>query len=102
MESSSLQMAVAVLTGVALGLFFFGGLRLTVNWLKTTERPLLVAMTSFVVRLAIATAGFVFVGSGRWERYAAALIGFFLMRIVLLRFWGPTRYQPPPAKEEEE
>jgi len=100
MQSSALQLCVAALAGVALGLFFFGGLRLTVHWLGSSQRPLVLALGSFVLRLVVATAGFVVVGSGRWERYAAALIGFVAIRIVLLRIWGPTRRPAPPGKEQ--
>lgn len=100
MQSSALQLCVAALAGVALGAFFFGGLRLTVHWLESTQRPLALALASFVLRLVVATAGFVVVGSGRWERYAAALLGFVAIRMVLLRIWGPTRRPAPPGKEQ--
>ena len=100
MDSSALDLGVTALAGLALGTFFFGGLRLTVHWLESSQRPLLLALASFVLRLVVATAGFVVVGSGRWERYAAALLGFFVIRLVLLRLWGPTRYRTAPGKEQ--
>jgi len=100
MQSSALQLCVAALAGIALGLFFFGGLRLTVHWLESSPRPLVLALASFVLRLVVATAGFFVVGSGRWERYAAALAGFVAIRIVLLRLWGPTPRPAPPGKEQ--
>ena len=100
MQSSVLQLWVAALAGLALGLFFFGGLRLTVYWIESSQRPLALALGSFVLRLVVATAGFVVVGSGRWERYAAALVGFVVIRLVLLRIWGPTPRPAPPGKEQ--
>lgn len=100
MHSSALDLGVTALAGLALGLFFFGGLRLTVHWLESSQRPLVLALASFVLRLVVATAGFVVVGSGRWERYAAALVGFVVIRLVLLRIWGPTRRPAPSGKEQ--
>ena len=93
-QSSVLQLAAAFAAGAGLGLFFFGGLRLTIEWLKSAGNPLLLAMMSYAIRLAVAVAGFVWVGKDQWERYVVALMGFLAIRLILARILGPVRYEP--------
>jgi F1F0 ATPase subunit 2 len=59
-----LPVALALLAGVALGLFYFGGLWLTVQRVTTSQRPELLALGSFVLRMAVTLAGFL-LGHGR-------------------------------------
>jgi F1F0 ATPase subunit 2 len=91
-----LPVALALLAGVALGLFYFGGLWLTVQRVTTSQRPELLTLGSFVLRMAVTLAGFYWVMDGRWERLVACLAGFFVMRSLLVRRWKP---QPAGAGE---
>ena len=71
--------------GVALGLFYFGTLWLTLLYLSKTQRPVLVAVGGFFVRMAITLLGFYLIMEGHWERLLIALGGFILARIFLTR-----------------
>jgi F1F0 ATPase subunit 2 len=86
-ELYSLVGALAV--GVGLGLFYFGGLWLTVRAVPTAHRPALLTLGSFLARLGMTLFGFYLIMGGRWERLLVALLGFILMRAILVRHWRP-------------
>ena len=94
-----LPIALALPAGAALGVLFFGGLRLTVRALRETKHPLAVALVSLYVRIAVTGFGFYLVAGGHWERLVVALAGFLVARRILLRRWGPARGCPAPAGE---
>lgn len=85
MNSFGLQLCMPVLAGMALGLFFFGGLWVTVRRITYSKRPALFLFGSFVVRLLVTLCGFYFVMGGSWERLLACLSGFLVARFVLTR-----------------
>lgn len=85
MNSFGLQLCIVVLAGLALGLFYFGGLWLTVRRITCSKRPALLMFGSFVIRMLVTLCGFYFVMDGRWERLLACLSGFLATRIVLTR-----------------
>jgi F1F0 ATPase subunit 2 len=76
----------ALAVGTAIGLFFFGGLRLTVQMLPRASRPWLWAALSFTVRSAAAVAGFYWIAGERWLAWVACLLGFLLSRTVVVGF----------------
>jgi F1F0 ATPase subunit 2 len=88
------RLAIPLLAGVGLGLFYFGGLWLTLQRIATTRQPGLLAMGSFLIRTVVAVAGFYLVADGRWERLVVALAGFLLARTVLTRRWRPQFEKP--------
>ncbi len=75
----------AVATGFALGAIYFGGLWLTVRGVPTMQQPALWFLVSFVLRMSVVLAGFYFVMGGRWERLVACMVGFLLVRMLLIR-----------------
>ncbi|MFO7568333.1 MAG: ATP synthase subunit I [Smithellaceae bacterium] len=79
---------LALAAGMALGAFYFTALWRTVRRLSDTSSPLRLLVGSFIFRAAIVLTGFYFVMDGHWERLAAALIGFVLMRKILERRFG--------------
>jgi F1F0 ATPase subunit 2 len=83
------QMLIAAVTGVLLGLFYYGGLWWTVQQLQTNSRPALLFAASFLVRTAVVVAGFLLVSQGDWLLIVVALVPFILVRMVLTRRWGP-------------
>lgn len=91
--NEALPLLLAGAMGMALGLFFFGGLFLTIRRLPTTRRPVALTLGSLVARMAVALAGFYLVGAGRWERLLACLAGFVIMRFIVVRWVGS---QPAP------
>lgn len=92
----------ALLAGAGLGLFYFGGLWLTVNQLLRASlradahsvtkisHPGALFLLSFIVRTAITLLGFYLVMGSRWERAAPLVIGFLLARLITVRYWGIT------------
>ncbi|RIK40566.1 MAG: ATPase F0F1 [Chloroflexi bacterium] len=83
-----LVLAWALLAGAGIGLFYFGGLWWTANQLTRTNRPGLLFMASFVGRTGLSVLGFYLVMGDRWERAAAAVVGFLLARLLTVRYWG--------------
>jgi F1F0 ATPase subunit 2 len=88
LSSSPLQLVLSLAGGLALGAFFFGGLHLTVRHLATSRHPVVLALSSLLCRMAVTCAGFLWIGGDRWERYVAALLGFLVTRIIMLRAIG--------------
>ncbi len=80
------SLALALLAGAALGGFFFGGLWLTVRKMESTRNPTLLLLGSFLGRTLITLAGFFLIAGGRWERLMVAVVGFVIVRLVLVRF----------------
>jgi F1F0 ATPase subunit 2 len=89
------SLALPLLAGVALGLFFFGGLWWTVRKGTTAANPALWFLGSFLLRTCVALGGFYAVGAGDWRRLLAALVGFVLARLLL------TRFSPAPLSSQE-
>ena len=95
------RILVAGVAGVILGVIYFGGLWWTVRRLQAVPYPMAFFLASFILRVGVALAGFFFVTTYRWDleglartppalsRLAAALVGFILVRVVLLRLLGP-------------
>jgi F1F0 ATPase subunit 2 len=84
-----LGVALSLISGTVLGLFYFGGLWLTVKRLPKSSQPGLLTVTSFFVRTGIVILGFYYVMEGGMERLLAALVGFLIIRIFLVRLIGP-------------
>ena len=84
-----LPLMVALAAGIGLGLFYFGGLWLTVRQLPTARRPALLSLCSFFGRLGVVLFGFYLVMDSHWERLLVCLSGFLGIRIILVRLWGP-------------
>ncbi len=78
-------MFLALMAGMGLSAFYFGGLWLTVRRLPQSARPVLLTLGSFYGRMAVVLAGFYLVMGGHWERLAVSVIGFLLIRTVCVR-----------------
>jgi F1F0 ATPase subunit 2 len=90
-----LRLTLPLAAGVVLGIFYFGGLWLTVRKLPGACRPVLLSLSSFFARLAVVLVGFYFVMSGRWERLLVCLVGFLCVRFAAVRLWGSERCDHP-------
>lgn len=80
-----LNLVSALVAGFFLGAFFFGGLWWTVQKGLSSKRPALWFFGSLLLRTSTAVAGFYFASGGHWERLLICLLGFFIMRRVVLR-----------------
>ncbi|MBM4070176.1 MAG: ATP synthase subunit I [Planctomycetes bacterium] len=100
--SEGLPLILAGVAGLLLGLFYFGGLWLTIRWLPATRCPALLTLGSLVGRMAVTLAGFYAIMAGRWERLLACLAGFVLMRFVVLACLRPEDAPPLPPQQGQE
>lgn len=74
-----------LLTGIALGLFFYQGLWWTTKKGLTAKRPALWFLGSNIIRTGTVLTGFYLVSAGQWQRMVICLLGFVLARLIL--FW---------------
>jgi F1F0 ATPase subunit 2 len=81
---TSILIALALLSGILLGVIFFGGLWWTVRRGLLSPVPAMWFSASSLIRTAVALAGFYVVSCGEWRRLLACLLGFFLARIVVM------------------
>lgn len=83
------SLALAFAAGMGLSLLYFAGLWQTVRMLSEAHRPVLVAISSMVLRSAILVGGFALISGQRPERWALCLVGFLLARGVAV--WASRR-----------
>ena len=79
------SLAPALVAGALLGVFFFGGLWWTVRKGMTSESPAFWFLSSLLVRMSVALAGFYWVGRGHWGRMMMCLLGFVIARFIVVR-----------------
>lgn len=74
--------------GIGLGIFFFGGLWLTINRLPQSKSPELLTLGSFLFRSAVSIFGFYLVVETGLLGLAFSLAGFILTKIVIVSRLG--------------
>jgi F1F0 ATPase subunit 2 len=74
-----------VASGVGLAFLYSGALWWTVHRLPASNRPVLLILASYWLRMGGLAACFYLVMDGGWERLAACLAGFFITRALLIR-----------------
>ncbi len=84
----TLHLAVAFTVGMGLGAFFTLHLWSSVRRITGPSGITLSSIGGFIVRMTVVTAGFYLVMDGRWERLLAALLGFVVVREVMVRRLG--------------
>jgi F1F0 ATPase subunit 2 len=83
-----LHLILAVLSGILLGAFFFGGLWWTINRSLASAQPALLILSSFLLRTAVAVAGFYIALLVGWQSLVACMLGFLVSRAVVTRGIG--------------
>jgi len=78
-------MILRLVFGILLGLFFYGGLWLTVRRLPAARYPFALTLGSLMLRAVVTLAGFFFIIGGRWQNAIVALLGFTAARFLLPR-----------------
>lgn len=81
---SEFEIIMPLLTGLGLGLFFFGGLLWTVRRIPGSTRPKTLVWTSFLVRHIITVAVLVLVCRDAWPSWASAMAGFLIVRTMFI------------------
>jgi len=88
---SALELLLAALAGVALGLVYFGGLWWTVRRLSTWRQPQWALLLSFVVRAGLVLPVFVLLALRGALPLVFALLGFLAARFALQARAVPAR-----------
>jgi F1F0 ATPase subunit 2 len=94
-------LALAFVAGGMLSVLFFGGLWWTVQKGVTSDMPALWFLGSLLLRTGAILVGFYLVSQGHWSRLVACLVGFVIMRFIVVRrlTHGPD-HKPSPSEEE--
>ena len=91
--NEALPLALPALAGLGIGIFFYGGLWLTVSRISSARRPGLLLAASSAARAALALVAMAVVSQGSAGRIMLWLLGFLIARPLVFRF---TRSFPPP------
>lgn len=84
--NETLFMIVALLTGLALGSLFFGGLWFTLRKAMTSKIPALWLLGSFIFRVGIVLVGFYLIlQQANWLSGLVCLVGFITARSIVIR-----------------
>ncbi len=74
----------ALFAGVALGVFFFGGLWWTTRKIISSAQPVLWFLGGLLSRMTVTLSGFYLVAQGNWQRLLFCVLGFFLARTLVM------------------
>jgi F1F0 ATPase subunit 2 len=85
-----IEFLTSFIVGAVIGGVYFAGLWETVRKLPDVEKPVRRVALSFALRMALALSGFYLVMQGGWEFLAMAMLGFLLVRELILRRLGKT------------
>jgi len=94
-------LVLALVAGVMLGAFFFGGLWWTVRKGVTSEMPALWFLGSLLLRTGVLLAGFYLVSQGHWSRLVACLLGFLVARVLVVKWLKPALVAKQTPLEKE-
>jgi len=82
------RLLIPFAVGGLIGWVYFSGLWETVRRLPETKSPHWFMILSYLARTVFALGGFYILADGQWERMIAALVGFFIIRAILVRRFG--------------
>lgn len=85
-ESLVVFIGLSFAAGMALGMFFFGGLWWTIQSGVSSTQPALWFFVSRLLRTAVVMLGFYFLPGDDWVHLLAGLAGFMVARIAVMRF----------------
>lgn len=83
------DLSLGLAAGAALGGLYLMGLWWTVRRLGRAARPGLLLAASLAVRLGLLLGGLWWLADGHWQRLAAAVAGFVVVRALLVRRLAP-------------
>lgn len=88
--NESLVVVLSLASGILLGLFYFGGLWMTLAHLGQSRQPALLTLASFLARSALCLYGFYLVAGHGLEALAFCLAGFISLKLALIRRLNPS------------
>jgi F1F0 ATPase subunit 2 len=80
-----LTFGLALLAGLGIGAFFFGGLWWTVTKSISAQKPKFLLLFSFIVRIGISLPAIYFAAANNFARLIICLTGFFMARLIMVR-----------------
>ena len=86
-----LALILALVAGILLGTFFFGGLWYTIKKGVVSQQPVFWFFGSLIIRMGVTMTGFYVIARDHWERAVVCLAGFLIARAIITRF---TRISP--------
>ena len=99
--SDTPALGLALLAGVLLGAFFFGGLWWTVQKGMGSDVPALWFLGSLLLRNGVIMAGFYFVSQNHWSRLVMCFLGFLIARVIVMKRLARSPAEQPEPREEE-
>lgn len=84
--SEILNMVMAFIAGLALGMFFFGGLFFTVRKAVNAKIPAIWFFTSFFLRVSVVMLGFYYISPAGWQPLVISVLGFIVARLVVTKY----------------
>jgi F1F0 ATPase subunit 2 len=87
--SFSIYSLLYLLIGLGLGLFYFGGLWLTIKNMNQVRSPIVLTLGSFILRTGAVFLVLIYIArQGNWFNILVLLVGFIIGRIFLSRRIG--------------
>jgi F1F0 ATPase subunit 2 len=86
-------------TGLLLGVFFFGGLWWTIRKGLSSKHPAVLFFGSLFLRTGLVLGGFRLVSGAKWEPLLISLLGFLTARWIVKYFIETTERQVCTEKE---
>jgi F1F0 ATPase subunit 2 len=83
--SDILYFILAFIAGMALGMFFFGGLWFTIKKAVNTKKPAIWFFISFFLRVSVVLIGFYYISPVGWQALIICLIGFIIARFLVTK-----------------
>ena len=82
--SEILNLMLVFIAGMALGLFFFGGLWFTTKKAVEAKIPAIWFFISFLLRVGVVLISFYYISPGGWQPLTICLIGFMIARFAVI------------------
>jgi F1F0 ATPase subunit 2 len=82
--SEPMWILISLITGLILGIVFFGGLYWTIRIGLTAKYPGLIFSFSFLLRTGVTLAAILWVSNGKPMRILTCLMGFVVVRLLTL------------------
>jgi F1F0 ATPase subunit 2 len=86
-------LAITMMSGSILGVFYFGGLWLTLRHLPGSQQPALLALSGFLVRSLVCLFVFYLISSNGWVGTVSCLAGFTLAKLAMTDRLGRREYE---------
>lgn len=93
------ELAIPFAGGLLLSGVYFAALWYTVRQLPTARNPMLTLGFSFLLRTLGLLGGFYYLMQGRWERLAACVAGYFIVRTLCVRHMKSSILRTTSAQE---